>query len=162
MKSTDSQIILDSIRRVVQALRLSSRAAEKNLNLSGAQLFVMEKLRVGGPLSINELAQKTLTHQSSVSVVITRLVEKGLVHRQPSKSDGRKLELILAKEGHALLRKNPKTVQELLVKAIEELSFRKRREFASTFLSILNTSGLNSYEPELFFEEPMKNHEKSR
>ncbi len=64
--------MLDAIRRIVQALRESSRAAEKRVGLSGAQLFVLQTLGESPGLSLNELAERTRTHQSSVSVVVTQ------------------------------------------------------------------------------------------
>jgi hypothetical protein len=45
--SSDIRIVLDSIRRIVQALRVSSRAAEKTVGLSGAQLFLLQQLGEG-------------------------------------------------------------------------------------------------------------------
>jgi len=55
----------------VQALRVSSRAAERDVGLSAAQLFVLDRLAgADQALCVNELAQRTLTHQSSVSVVV--------------------------------------------------------------------------------------------
>src|SRR5689334_4760067 len=90
-----SRSVLDSIRRIVQALRMYDKAAEKHVGLSGAQLFVLEKLHGGKALSLNELAQRTLTHQSSVSVVVQRLVERGLVVSCVSREDARRIELSL-------------------------------------------------------------------
>src|SRR5215217_2732988 len=65
----DVRAVLDAIRRIVRVLRVSSRAAEKQVGLSGAQLFVLHKLEDAPALSLNELADRTRTHQSSVSVV---------------------------------------------------------------------------------------------
>src|SRR4051794_8130303 len=70
----DVRAIMDAIRRIVRVLRVSSRAAEKQVGLSGAQLFVLHKLADTPALSLNELADRTRTHQSSVSVVVQRLV----------------------------------------------------------------------------------------
>ena len=39
-----ARMILDAIRRIVQALRVASREAEASVGLSGAQLFVLQKL----------------------------------------------------------------------------------------------------------------------
>ena len=78
---SDSQRILDSIRRLVRMLRVSDRQAQAELGVSGAQLFVLTELGKTPALSLNELAARTLTDQSSVSVVVTRLVDAGLVTR---------------------------------------------------------------------------------
>src|SRR5213078_2142253 len=85
--------VLDDIRQIVRALRESSRAAEAFAGTSGAQLFVLQILSREQPLSLGELAARTLTHQSSVSVVVQRLVDRGLVARSRSTRDGRRVEL---------------------------------------------------------------------
>ena len=40
----DMVAVMDALRRVVRALRVSARAAERRFGISGAQLFVLEKL----------------------------------------------------------------------------------------------------------------------
>ena len=42
-RGADVQAVLDGVRRIVQALRASSRWAERHVGLSGAQLFVLQK-----------------------------------------------------------------------------------------------------------------------
>ena len=64
--STSPQRVLDSIRRIVRLLREGTRASEDAVGLSAAQLFVLQKLDPAVPLSLNELAARTLMHQSSV------------------------------------------------------------------------------------------------
>jgi DNA-binding MarR family transcriptional regulator len=124
------KVVLDGIRRIVQALRASSRAAEKKVGLSAAQLFVLLKLSGEEALSINELAARTLTHQSSVSVVVARLVEQGLVARRRSSLDGRRVELTLTRRGRAVLSKAPQAAQDRLIEAIESLPRTERRALA--------------------------------
>jgi DNA-binding transcriptional ArsR family regulator len=87
-RGADVQAVLDGVRRIVQALRASSRWAERHVGLSGAQLFVLQKLAETPAISVNELAERTHTHQSSVSAVISRLAELGLVTRKRSAADG--------------------------------------------------------------------------
>src|SRR5437868_13846588 len=91
----DVRRVLDAIRRIVQALRESSRGTERRVGLSAAQLFVLLKLSGERALSINELAARTLTHQSSVSVVVSRLLEAGMVARARSEKDARRVEIAL-------------------------------------------------------------------
>lgn len=78
--------IMDSFRRIVRALRSSHRAAG-DLDLTGAQLFVLATLGTAvGPMGVKELAERTRTDQSTVSVVVGRLVDRGLVKRVRSTS----------------------------------------------------------------------------
>src|SRR5258708_7219015 len=71
--------------------------------------------------ALRRAAQLPATHQSSVSVVVGRLVERGLVARRPSKSDRRRLELSLTQKGRRLIARAPDAAQERLLGAIEEL-----------------------------------------
>ncbi|HEY8548699.1 MAG TPA: MarR family transcriptional regulator, partial [Vicinamibacterales bacterium] len=98
----DTQTALDAIRRIVQALRESSRWAEQHLGVSGAQLFVLQALAAAPNMSVNELAARVHTHQSSVSTVVARLVARGLVRRERSALDGRRVELSLSPRGQRL------------------------------------------------------------
>src|SRR5262245_28824999 len=99
-REDDTRAVLDAVRRIVHALRESSRWAEKHVGLSGAQLFVLQKLAESpDAVSVNELAARTHTHQSSVSTVVARLVGRGLVRRVWSEADGRSVELTLSRRG---------------------------------------------------------------
>src|SRR5215510_9659095 len=95
----ETRDILDAVRRIVRTLHESSRASEKTLGLSGAQLFVLQKLADAPGLSLNALAGLTHTHQSSVSTVLSRLVDRGLVLRTAPADHGRRLEMRVSAEG---------------------------------------------------------------
>src|ERR1700678_3993523 len=94
-----ARAILNDLRLLVRELRVSSRDAEKRLGISGAQLFVLQCLGRAEVLSMNELAERTHTDQSSVSVVVSRLVERELVQRSPSRDDARRAEVRLTAGG---------------------------------------------------------------
>src|SRR3978361_1998981 len=81
--------VLNSLRHIVRSLRVASRTAQARVGLSGAQLFVLQCLARQSPCSINDLAARTATDQSSVSVVVSRLVARGHVLRTPSEADRR-------------------------------------------------------------------------
>jgi DNA-binding MarR family transcriptional regulator len=149
----DAQQVLDSIRKIVRELRVSARAAEEKIGLSGAQLFVLARLAEARGLSLGELAERTLTDPSSVSVVVGRLVEAGLVARKRSEQDERRLELTLTPAGRALARKAPSAAQERLVRALGELGAGKRRTLAQLLAEVVSRMGLETKAARLFFEE---------
>jgi DNA-binding MarR family transcriptional regulator len=120
-RDKDVNAVLDGIRRIVRALRESATDVEKRLGISGAQLFVLQVLRDGPAESLNDLAARTHTHQSSVSVVVARLVDRGLVSRERSDVDARRIRLALTQEGQDLVRNAPEPVQRRLIEALERL-----------------------------------------
>jgi DNA-binding MarR family transcriptional regulator len=137
--------VLDALRRIVQVLRESSGRAEQRLGITGAQLFVLEKLADAPSESLNDLAERTRTHQSSASAVVARLVDRGLVARHRAGSDGRRLELALTAKGRRLVGRVP-SVQQRLVDTIEQLPPRSRRQLASLLRHVV--VGLDALERE--------------
>lgn len=150
----EAQFILDSIRKLVRGLRESSLESERRLGLSSAQLFVLNTLaHSDAPLSVNELAARTLTHQSSVSVVVTKLVKRGFVRKQRSVLDSRRAELAISEMGRRAIGKNPEPVQERLIAAIRGLPPRTRAGLATGFESLLKASKFDREPAGLFFED---------
>lgn len=140
----------------MRELLQSGREAERRLGVSAAQLFVLEQLREGTPLSINELAARTLTHQSSVSVVVSRLVEKDLVTREASTSDRRRMQVALTARGQALLRRAPHAVQWRMLDFLKNASPSMRRSLGEGLSSLAAAIGTATGPAPMLLEEPEK------
>lgn len=145
--------VLDSFRRIVRLIRLSSREAEREVGLSGAQLFVLQKLAEARVLSVNDLAERTHTHQSSVSVVAQTLVDKGLISRARAADDARRLELTLTPAAKTLLRKAPGAAQDRLIEAIERLPSATRKQLSAGLSKLVEEAGLGDAEAPMLLEE---------
>jgi DNA-binding MarR family transcriptional regulator len=159
---TDSERILDAVRRLVRQLRLSDREAQLRVGLSAAQLYVLYELGQTPAISLGELAERTHTDQSSVSTVVTRLVEAGLVQRERAGEDARRLELSLTRAGRAALQKAPPVAQERLLASIESLPAAERRRFAETFERLLDDFGADAARPPMLFEEDGENGKRKK
>lgn len=144
---------LDGLRAIVRALRVNSHALERRIGLSGAQLFVLQQLEEGPARSMNQLAERTLTHQSSVSVVVSRLVERGLVTRTTAESDARRTEIALSARGRATLRRAPVTVQSQLVAGLRGLPAARLATLAAGIEGWIRASGIAGANPPLLFED---------
>jgi DNA-binding MarR family transcriptional regulator len=157
LASEPTRRIMDSIRRVVHGLRVSSRQAEQRVGLSGAQLFVLQRLGLADSLSINELAERTSTHQSSVSVVVRRLVERKLVQRMINPRDKRRVELSLTPAGRKLARRSPNAAQDRLLQAVRQLPPSERRQLSELLIKVVSRMDLPQHPAQavvgMFFED---------
>jgi DNA-binding MarR family transcriptional regulator len=153
IESAEIKHALNALRGLVRALRLSSIESEKTVGIGSAQLFVLEELAAVPCASINELAHRTLTDQSSVSVVVARLAERGLVVRRTSRDDARRAEVSLTLQGRALLDRAPTTAQSRLVRALRKLPKRARRELTRTLELLVLETGPAAKVPAMFFED---------
>lgn len=150
----DVKQVLDAIRRIVRVLRLASREAEKRVGLSGAQLFVLQKLAEEPVLSVNEVAARTHTHQSSVSMVVQRLTRRGLVSRRRSSHDARQIDLSVTAAGRAVLRSAPAAAQDQLLETLNTLPSDKLKQIARSLSQLLEAMGIDGNEPpSMLFEE---------
>jgi DNA-binding MarR family transcriptional regulator len=124
--------VIDSLRSIVQAQRASSREAEKRLGMSSAQLQILQELSDSAAMSINDLAERTFTHQSSVSIVVTKLVKSRLVTRTAARHDARKLSVSITAAGKALLRRAPDVAQASIVAALKSMHQAEVRALAAS------------------------------
>jgi DNA-binding MarR family transcriptional regulator len=144
--------VLSGVRRLERGLRLAARDAERAAGVSAAQLFCLEKLAGSPASSIADLAARTLTDRSSVSVVVDRLSAAGLVKRTPSRDDRRRSETRITRQGRAVLARAPLSPTAALVRALEQLPQRSVRQLGAS-LAVLNDE-LGYTDAPMLFEEP--------
>jgi DNA-binding MarR family transcriptional regulator len=149
----DVTAALDALRRIVRALGVSSRTAERSVGLTGAQLLVLQMLHDAPVHSLNELAQRTYTHQSTVSVVVERLVSRGLVTRTRSEDDARRVLLALTPSGRSMLRRAPPPAQVLLIRAVHALTPQDRRGLRHALERLARGMGQSDTPAPMFFED---------
>jgi DNA-binding MarR family transcriptional regulator len=114
---------------------------------------VLTELGKTPAMSLNDLASRTLTDQSSVSVVVTRLVDAGLVTRERDERDARRLVLHLTRAGRALLQHAPPVAQERLLAVFDRLPDPERKRFADTFEEIVDSAGGEDGPAPMLFED---------
>lgn len=144
---------LDAIRRMVRTLRTSATDIERVTGLSAAQTFVLQLLAESPAESMNDLAARTLTDQSSVSVVVSRLEAKGLVARGQSPTDARRTRVTITDAGRTRLAGRPVTVQARLIRALEELPPDALTQLGEHLTQLTALMGAAHEPPSLFFEE---------
>ena len=150
---TDIRRSMDAIRAVVRSLRLDTRAIEQKIGISLAQLYVLQQVAERPAESLNDLAVRTATHQSSVSVVVRRLVDRGLVTRRSSTIDKRRVQIAVTAAGHAVLAGAPRTIQLRLLTGMDSLDSAERRQLADLLERWLTASGVSYSSPPMMGEE---------
>jgi len=142
---------MDNLRRIVRAISASARSVSTR-GLSGAQLFVLRQIAAAPSLSLRELADRTLTGQSTVSEVVTRLVDRGLVTRIASISDARRAELTLTASGHQAIFDTAPTAQERLAEALAAMPLERRAALVDALDDWVEAAGLSDLPAGMFFD----------
>lgn len=110
------------------ARRLRQEKAENEL--TGGQFSALGTLFVEGPLTLGELSEHECVTPPSMNRTVNALVEAGLVKRDGSVDDGRKVVLTATEAGLALMRETRKRRDAWLAQRITRLSPEQRRVLA--------------------------------
>jgi DNA-binding MarR family transcriptional regulator len=148
--------LLDSTARLAMGLSRAERLAQERFGLSSAQLFILRLLAEAPAQSMNDLAARTGTHQSTVSVVVGRLVGRGLVARSTAAADGRRVTLALTPAGRALARGAPESAYSRLAEALRRLPQGERRVFARALSRLLDDLSQGEPESDDLGEPPLR------
>lgn len=94
--------VRDASRRMVRELGfMQPTLAETDLPPSAVHAII--EIGNQGAMTANQLGQMLLLEKSTISRMLARLAERGLIEERPSETDGRAKILSLTPDGHALL-----------------------------------------------------------
>jgi len=154
--STDRKAVaasVDSLRRVLRALRIAARDTLATAGVSAAQLFVLSALVDGEEASLSQLAQRTMTDRTSVTAVVDRLVQGGLVSKGTSEEDRRRASIRITPKGRTVLRGAPRPPTALLVEALERMDPAEVRRLERGLRALTRSMGVDGEPPEMMFED---------
>lgn len=104
--------------------------------VSKAFYRIMTVLRERQPASIGAIAETALTKRSTVSRIVDRMVEQGLVTTEPNPEDNRITEVTLTPAGQQKLRKLTPIVGRQFARATEGISERDLAHLQKTLQKI--------------------------
>lgn len=150
----ETRAILDAVRRILRHVRNVAATSHGSLGITAAQLFVVQTLaEAEGDLSVNELAERTYTDQSTLSVVAQRLEDLGLIVRRRSAEDRRRVHLSVTAKGRALVRRNIPSPQHGLLEGIRRLPPGARAGLATHLKDLVRAMGLDQAPAPMMFED---------
>jgi DNA-binding MarR family transcriptional regulator len=145
---------LNGFRRIMRALRVAAGETQARYQVSAAQLFVLDELSESGTaLSINELAELTMTDRSSVAEVVERLVDGGYATREQSPEDRRRAEVRITPAGERLARSAPPAPTLRLLHALRQLSRSELQSLAASLARLQDEMGVTPGPAPMLFED---------
>lgn len=145
--------IVDGLRRIVRALELFSREVKKGFGLTAPQLWALKTLDQHGPLTVGDLAQQLLVHQSSVSLLIRRLEQRGMVRRVRLKADRRYVSIELTDRAVAVCRAAPAPSQGRLLHGLGRMSPTRLRRIRQSVDDLTRAMEAEDVEARFFFAD---------
>ncbi|NPU93581.1 MAG: MarR family transcriptional regulator [Gammaproteobacteria bacterium] len=101
---------------------MQSKYLEKTVGLTAPQLLLMQLLSTRNiPTTSGTLAKEMSLSQATVTTILDRLEVRGLVRRERSRSDKRKVHVALSEDGVKTLKLAPTPLQEYFVQQFQSL-----------------------------------------
>ncbi|SHF15399.1 DNA-binding transcriptional regulator, MarR family [Microbulbifer donghaiensis] len=113
--------VLITLRRLIRATDLHSKQLVKTAGLTAPQLLLLQAIREKGQVTIGALAKEISLSQATVTTILDRLEKRGLVYRERSSEDKRKVHAYLTDKGVEILRDAPTPLQEHFVRQFRDL-----------------------------------------
>ncbi|PWK53899.1 MarR family winged helix-turn-helix transcriptional regulator [Pleionea mediterranea] len=128
--------LLVSLRRVIRAIDLHSKRLEKETGLTGPQLMVMQEVVQHDNIMVKLIAENINLSPATVTSILDRLEKRGLVLRERSTTDKRKVGLHVTQQGLDILESAPKPLQEHFINRFEALEQWEQTQMLSTMQRI--------------------------
>jgi DNA-binding MarR family transcriptional regulator len=109
------------IRRLMQGSSLYNKELNKKYQVSAPQLSSLLALHENGPLPPSQIAKYIMVNSSTVTGIIDRLEQKGLVQRSRISMDRRVITVTLTDKGRELAEHAPPPIQEKIVEGLQKL-----------------------------------------
>lgn len=115
--------VLTALRRVIRATDLHSKHLEKTAGLTAPQLLLLQILqtRASSKMTSGALADEMSLSQATVTTVLDRLEARGLIQRQRSSADKRKVYVTLTEAGAKILKLAPAPLQQYFAQQFQAL-----------------------------------------
>nr|WP_212845703.1 MarR family transcriptional regulator [Catellatospora sp. IY07-71] len=116
----------DAITRLNRRLRQERPVGD----LTVTQLSALTSLRIGGALTPRELSEAERVQPPTMTKIVAKLEERGLISRTPHPTDGRQVLLSPSDQGLAVLEDYQRVRDEWLAGKLAELSAVERETVA--------------------------------
>lgn len=113
--------VLVALRRVIRATDLHSKHLAKTTGLTSPQILLLQTIRDQGEVTIGEIASEMSLSQATVTTIMDRLEKRGLVYRERSKTDKRKVHAHLTNDALETLKSAPIPLQDQFARQFENL-----------------------------------------
>lgn len=116
-----SDSVLIALRKIIQAIDMNSKKLVKRVGLTGPQLVILQEIARCGEVTAGDIARAVSVSQATVTGILDRMEKRGLLARQRSDSDKRRIMVNITGAGRQLLAEAPPLMQEAFVERFSNL-----------------------------------------
>ncbi len=135
-ESNDISRIVNSVRRIRNAINCYSKELTKTVGLSGPQLGLLIVAKRYPQVSLGEVSERMFLHTSTVSGIVDRLEVAGYLVRQRDAEDRRTVRLQLTDKGNEAVAQAPPSAFGFLIEELGRLPEAQLREISRSMQTL--------------------------
>ena len=116
-----SDNVMIALRKIIQAIDMNSKKLVKRVGLTGPQLVILQEISNQGEVTAGEIARAVSLSQATVTGILERMEKRGLLARQRSDRDKRRIMVSITATGEQVLKDAPPLMQEAFVERFTSL-----------------------------------------
>ena len=132
-----AEVALVALRRVLKATAGTVKAVALKTGLTASQLLVLQVLKTQGDTLTGDLAKAVDLKQATISILIDKLQENGLVERQRGETDRRRVWVRLTNKGREALENAPDLLQETFRARFRKLADWEQASITAALLRVV-------------------------
>lgn len=140
--------ILAAMRRIIRALDLQSRQLVRSHGLTGPQALLLKEVTLAGELTVGQLAERVSLSQATVTDILLRLERHGLVERQRSSEDKRRVLVHVTVAGRRLMKTSLPLLQEGFLDKLNQLQEWEQTQLLASLQRIADMMNAQQFEAE--------------
>lgn len=114
--------VLKKFRIIYGSVRQQFRDVEQSCGITGSHLWILQEVAKTPDIGISKLAERLSIHQSTCSILVEKLVTRGLIIKERGKEDQRCVGLCVTEEAIQTLKNAPGPAEGILPEALQSLS----------------------------------------
>ncbi len=142
-----AQTAIISLRRILKATDANVRAIARDAGLTTSQLIVLQLLRGRGEMLAGEIARSMELKQATISILLDRLQEIGMISRQRGEGDRRQVWVRLTAAGLQAVNAAPDLLQDRFRARFSKLPEWEQAGLIASLLrivSLLDAEGIDA------------------
>ncbi len=128
--------LLVSLRQIIRATDLHSKGMIKTCGLTIPQVMVLRAIKKLGDVTVKRVSQDVSLSQATVTTILNRLEERGLIERVRSLTDKRIVNARLTDKGCTILETAPPLLHEKFIQRFDAMEDWEKTQLLSALQRI--------------------------
>ncbi|WP_372605236.1 MarR family winged helix-turn-helix transcriptional regulator [Actibacterium sp.] len=145
MDRTDVSLI--ALRRILRATELFGKELAQAAGLTPVQFRVLQITAETGSATPKGIATRMGVAQATVTVLVDKLVARGMVTRVRSETDRRQTNVVVTEAGRSAIQQAPDALQQRYVRAFQKLEDWEQAQLISSLervAGMLDAEGMDA------------------